>query len=224
MSICFVNGCDRPVKDIGLCVMHSLRWRRHRSFEKQPWGSERQRASMLQASKAAVDARMAVVSEKPKWKCKECGVEKRYLAHLKERPYRKERMYCSRACRWKAEKKVRKPRGTYFPRSVCRKDGNHNEIVGALITLGCSVRDTSAVGNGFPDAVVGFMGMNFLVEIKNPKTQYGKTGLSKLQQEFADEWRGGPVVILWTQDQAAAWVKERRRWILATVAVPSEGV
>ncbi len=41
------------------------------------------------------------------------------------------------------------------------------------------------IGNGCPDIIVGFQGKNYMMEIKNPKTKYGKRGPSRLQQDFA---------------------------------------
>ena len=131
-------------------------------------------------------------------KCEECGNE--FFAE------RESRRCCSVGCR-----------RAYMKRTAsgpCRKDNNHNEIVERLIELGCSVRDTSAVGRGFPDAVVGMMGRDFLMEIKNPKTSYGKAGLNGAQQKFADEWRGSKPVVIWSILQAEAWVADTRRRII----------
>lgn len=66
-----------------------------------------------------------------------------------------------------------------------RRDANQDEIVRAFEQLGCSVADTSALGDDFPDIVVGTAGRNLLVEIK---TDAGK--LSHGQDGFRERWRG----------------------------------
>jgi hypothetical protein len=47
-----------------------------------------------------------------------------------------------------------------------RTDGNQDEIVTALRQVGASVQSLTAVKNGCPDILVGFRGVNFLMEIK----------------------------------------------------------
>lgn len=74
-----------------------------------------------------------------------------------------------------------------------RKDKNQGELVTALEKLGCTVMDLSAVGEGCPDIVVGYRGMNYLAEIKQPKKQ-----LSLGQRANAMWWRGGRVYTLRT--------------------------
>jgi hypothetical protein len=56
--------------------------------------------------------------------------------------------------------------------------------------------------NGIPDILVWHLEKWHLIEIKNPKTDYGKKGLSPRQQKWAEEWRGGPVFIIRTEDDA----------------------
>lgn len=79
---------------------------------------------------------------------------------------------------------------------ACKKDANHNEIVEALQKVGASVIDMAHVGRGFPDLIVGFNSKTLLVEIKNPKTQYGRQGLNKNQKKWKDEWVGGEYCVV----------------------------
>lgn len=74
---------------------------------------------------------------------------------------------------------------------ACRIDDNHTEIVSALKTAGATVIDTARLGAGFPDLILGFNGRTVLMEIKNPKTQYGRAGLNKTQLTWHANWRGG---------------------------------
>jgi len=69
-------------------------------------------------------------------------------------------------------------------------DENHKEIVLALREIGASVFDTSSVGRGFPDLVVGWQGVNYLVEIKTTK---GKP--TDYQVNFFIHWRGQAVLV-----------------------------
>lgn len=119
---------------------------------------------------------------------------------------RRGRRFCSTRC-FNATKKSQAT-------GPVNRDRNHAEIVRALESLGCSVRDTAAVGGGFPDLVVGMMGRNFLVEVKNPDTTYGKSGLNEAQTVFAEQWRGHPVSVISTVQEAVSWVNQRRRSIL----------
>lgn len=74
-----------------------------------------------------------------------------------------------------------------------RQDGNTRELDGALRRLGASFQDTSTVGGGFPDRVVGYRGRTVLVEYK---TDTGR--IEPSQRDFALGWRGAPVYIVRT--------------------------
>ena len=91
-----------------------------------------------------------------------------------------------------------------------KRDANHNELCDAFRLLGCSVFETDRVGEGFPDIVVGVLGKNALVELKNPKSWYGKIGLNHAQGKFAAAWRGDRVRVVSTQDDVVALVAELR--------------
>jgi hypothetical protein len=93
-----------------------------------------------------------------------------------------------------------------------KKDDNHDAIVLHFIKLGCTVAQLHAVGiAGFPDLVVGCIGRNFLVEVKNPATRYGKAGLNPNQSAFARDWRGAPIIHICSVDEATAVVQNWRR-------------
>ena len=82
-----------------------------------------------------------------------------------------------------------------------RVDANQAEIVKGLRQLGYSVLDTSAVGGGFPDLVVGKNEQTFLLEIKTAK---GK--LNPLQEKWHANWRG-QVAVVRTIEQAIAAIR-----------------
>lgn len=85
-------------------------------------------------------------------------------------------------------------------RRANKRDYNHREIVAGLLKAGFSVADTSRVGDGFPDVVIGAFGYTALVEIKPPITAKNtrRTAADKLgqaQRTFRDEWKGSPVIV-----------------------------
>jgi endogenous inhibitor of DNA gyrase (YacG/DUF329 family) len=107
--------------------------------------------------------------------------------------YSKTRRFCSLACSYASD---------LCMRGRAKKDANHAEIVTALQKAGASILDTSAIGRGMPDLVVGYQGACVLMEIKNPKNSYGKSGLSRLQMEWSSSWRGGPVHVVRSVEDA----------------------
>jgi hypothetical protein len=67
-----------------------------------------------------------------------------------------------------------------------RTDTNHAEIRDALRDIpGVQVADTSGVGEGYPDITVGYLGRNFLFEIK-----YKNGKLTDKQEIFHAGWTG----------------------------------
>jgi|SRR5580765_7089183 len=92
-----------------------------------------------------------------------------------------------------------------------RRDKNHGEVKAAFAALGCTVADTAHAGiAGFPDLVVGCIGVNHLVEIKNASTSYGRHGLSAGQTTFNDGWRGAPCAVVFTALDAIVLVNNWR--------------
>ena len=71
-----------------------------------------------------------------------------------------------------------------------KTDSNQKSIISELREAGVSVMDTSSIGRGFPDLVLGWQGMNYLVEIKTPK---GKP--TDFQVNFFTHWRGQAILI-----------------------------
>lgn len=84
-----------------------------------------------------------------------------------------------------------------------KKDANHKEIVDAFFKLGADVLDISSMGCGMPDLVVWCRNLWHLVDVKNLKTAYGRRGLNKRQIQWAKEWKGGPIYLISTIEQAA---------------------
>lgn len=83
-----------------------------------------------------------------------------------------------------------------------RVDINQPAIVKALEAVGASVLVTSDLGQGLPDLVVGFRLVNYLLEVKNPATSYGRRGLNPLQERWATLWTGSPVRVVRSTEEA----------------------
>lgn len=78
-------------------------------------------------------------------------------------------------------------------RIASKTDNNHAEIVKELKKLGFSIYDTSNVGGGFTDIVVGIFNITILVEIKDGEKN--KDNLTDKQIEFHRDFRGAKVII-----------------------------
>ena len=76
-----------------------------------------------------------------------------------------------------------------------RVDANQKEIVKALIAIGCAVADTSRAGEGFPDLVVGYRGINYMMEVKDGKQTASNRKLTPAQVKFHADWKGQIVVV-----------------------------
>ncbi len=71
-----------------------------------------------------------------------------------------------------------------------RVDGNHAAIVKRLRELGMSVANTSRLGEGFPDIVVGWRGVNGIFEIKDPARKPSERRLTDDEDKFHAAWKG----------------------------------
>ena len=52
-------------------------------------------------------------------------------------------------------------------RKRARTDSNQTEIAQTFRDMGATVAFTHTIGGGFPDLVIGFRGVNLLIEIKD---------------------------------------------------------
>jgi hypothetical protein len=85
---------------------------------------------------------------------------------------------------------------------AARRDANHAEIVEAM-RKECPVYDLSGSGNGVPDCLAWIKSNSWqLFDIKNPKSRYGKSGLNPVQKRWLYRWRGGPVFLIYTVEEA----------------------
>jgi hypothetical protein len=112
-------------------------------------------------------------------------------------------------------------------RVAAKVDANQTVIIKALREVGnadadgaVSVWSLAGQHHGCPDLLVGIegepgKGRTYLVEVKDGGKVPSKQLLTKDQKRFIEQWRGSPVVILTTPEQAQAWAmntlqKQRR--------------
>lgn len=76
-------------------------------------------------------------------------------------------------------------------RRAAKKDANHNLIAESFEKFGCSVADTSRLGDDFPDMVVGGWGQTVLIEVKRD----AKAKLTDGQFKFFHKWKGWTAVV-----------------------------
>ena len=95
------------------------------------------------------------------------------------------------------------PVGSRFRR--LRSDRSQPGIVRALKAAGASVEVIPGAG-GRPDLLVGFRGQTYLLECKTPGRAKHDKAHRLNQERWRAAWRGGPVAVVETPDQALAAV------------------
>ena len=69
-------------------------------------------------------------------------------------------------------------------------DANQKVIVAALRDVGASVQHIHGVGGGCPDIIVGFRGVNYLIEIKDGDKPPSARKLTDAENEWHLFWHG----------------------------------
>lgn len=75
-------------------------------------------------------------------------------------------------------------------RRAAKTDANQAEVVKAFRQIGATVQILSAVGKGCPDVLVGFRGVNVLVEIKDGSKVPSAQKLTADQVGWHEAWAG----------------------------------
>lgn len=75
-------------------------------------------------------------------------------------------------------------------RRAAKTDRNQGEIVKALRGVGATVQPLHAVGQGCPDLLVGWRGINILIEVKDWNQPPSKRVLTDDQVEWHGGWKG----------------------------------
>ncbi len=82
-----------------------------------------------------------------------------------------------------------------MPHYAARVDANQPDIVEKLRGVGATVTPTHMVGRGFPDLVVGFRGITYLLEVKDGSKPPSKRKLTEDELIWHDEWRGQKAIV-----------------------------
>jgi Holliday junction resolvase len=90
-----------------------------------------------------------------------------------------------------------------------RVDANQKEVDIALRAAGASVVSLGDVGHGCPDRLVGYKGETYLIETKNRAREKSQSVAARAnmmrtpdQTKFHESWRGRPVIVAYTPDEA----------------------
>jgi len=88
-------------------------------------------------------------------------------------------------------------------RRAAKVDANQQDVIDALRAAGASVQSLGAVGNGCPDLLAGWGGRDMvLLEVKHPERTKCRREPNTLQQEWHKRWKGRPVVVVHTAEDA----------------------
>ena len=92
-------------------------------------------------------------------------------------------------------------------RRAANLDSNHRAIVLALQAIGATVQSLASMGGGVPDLLVGYHGLNVLLEVKDGDKSPSARELTGAELEFHRTW-GGQVALVYTAEQAQMVVIE----------------
>lgn len=74
---------------------------------------------------------------------------------------------------------------------IKRTDANQKQIVEMVRKLpGASITSTHIIGKGFPDLVIGYKGINYLIELKDGSKPKSQKKLTPDEVEFHMKWNG----------------------------------
>jgi hypothetical protein len=80
-------------------------------------------------------------------------------------------------------------------RRAAKVDANQRQVVAALRGAGATVQLLHAVGEGCPDLLVGHLGVNYLLEVKDGQKPPSAQKLTPQQEIWHRDWRGHRVVV-----------------------------
>lgn len=80
-------------------------------------------------------------------------------------------------------------------RKAAKTDRNQAEVVDALRQVGASVQSLAATGKGCPDLLVGYRGINYLMEVKDGDKVPSARELTIDQKHWHSLWRGSVYVV-----------------------------
>ena len=86
-------------------------------------------------------------------------------------------------------------------RRIAKVDRNQPEIVEALRKIGASVLHTHTIPNSF-DILVGYKGVNYIMEIKDGELPPSKKKLTPGELKFKESWKGGNYYVVESVEDA----------------------
>jgi hypothetical protein len=90
-------------------------------------------------------------------------------------------------------------------RRIARVDANQSAVVAALRQIGASVEPIHMLGRGVPDLLVGYMGSNLLLEVKDGDKPPSARKLTSDERAWHDAWNG-TIKIVNSPDEAVDFV------------------
>ena len=91
-------------------------------------------------------------------------------------------------------------------RKAAETDANQTQVVNALRQAGASVQSLAAVGKGCPDLLVGYQGINYLMEVKDGSKVPSAQKLTIDQEHWHSVWKG-VVHVVKSKDEALKILK-----------------
>ena len=78
---------------------------------------------------------------------------------------------------------------------AAKADANQREIVATFRAAGATVHSLHREGGGCPDLVVGYRGLNLMVEVKDGSKPPSAQRLTPAQVDWHRDWRGQVCVV-----------------------------
>jgi Holliday junction resolvase len=91
-------------------------------------------------------------------------------------------------------------------RKAAKTDANQTQVVNALRQAGASVQSLAAIGRGCPDLLVGYQGINYLMEVKDGSKVPSAQKLTIDQEHWHSVWKG-VVHVVKSEDEALKILK-----------------
>ena len=85
-------------------------------------------------------------------------------------------------------------------RRAARIDDNQPAIVAALRGIGATAQFMHRLGQGCPDLLVGFRGVNYVLELKDGRKPPSARELTPAEREWHAAWRGQVATVYSIED------------------------
>ncbi len=90
---------------------------------------------------------------------------------------------------------------------AAKVDDNHRAVGAVFRGYGATLQSLAMVGHGCPDWLVGYMGRNRLVEVKDGGKEPARRALTPDQKDWHALWRGEVDIVESVQDAEALIMK-----------------